>query len=66
MVDSSIIEQLGGGQGRNRTADTSLFRALLYRLGSRARETLNANKLLFICHFFYGTLNHKQESASRY
>ena len=65
-MSSSNITFKCGGQGRNRTADTSLFRALLTELGYVARETLNANKLLFICHFFYGILNHKQESPSRY
>ncbi len=37
-VPSSLF-QLNGGPGRNRTGDTRLFRALLYRLSYRATHT---------------------------
>src|ERR1700733_7112637 len=33
-----------GGQGRNRTADASLFRAALYQLSYRARDKFNSSR----------------------
>jgi hypothetical protein len=35
---------LNGGQGRNRTADASLFRAALYQLSYLARDKSNSNR----------------------